>query len=289
MHFIFSNATQLHRIASATTKQSSQKSLTYLNINGILYKANQRKLEKTTTPNNKYSLNKTKMKSNTDPSYRRLTVRGETFLLDANGKNLIKVQNEEPTTNSASGTIKRIDIGKITFMQKSNGTFEQTDFHKNRFHLNVAKQRSIQMLTNRLVKTNVPCPIYRKLGKCAAFERRKCTKLHDKKLVDVCPRFVTTITTSALTNCTNICLFLFYIFVCKKFRFLKGTCHNASCILSHNTTLSKMPTCKFYLQGLCSKNDCPYLHKKVNDKTDICVDFLRGYCELAEKVRMLRL
>lgn len=88
-------------------------------------------------------------------------------------------------------------------------------------------------------------------------------------------------------------LILFFSYAKKKkqqkFRFLKGICHKASCLLSHNTTLSKMPTCKFYLQGLCSKNDCPYLHKKVNDKTDICVDFLRGYCELAEKVRTSRL
>lgn len=69
---------------------------------------------------------------------------------------------------------------------------------------------------------------------------------------------------------------------------MKGTCQKASCLMSHNTTLSKMPACKFYLRGLCSKNDCPYLHKKVNDKTDICVEFLRGYCELAEKVRTSR-
>lgn len=280
----------MHRIASATIKQSSQKSLTYLNINGILYKANPRKLEKTTTPNSKYSLNKTNINSNTDASYRRLTVRGETFLLDANGKNLIKVQNEKQTMNGgcASGTIKRIDIGKITFMKKSNGTFERTDFHKNRFHLNVAKQRSIQLLTNRLVKTNVSCPIYRKLGKCAAFERRKCTKLHDKKLVDICPRFVTIVDCGIHQHelTAQICVYFIFIFSICKIRFLKGTCHKVSCLLSHSTTLSKMPTCRFYLQGLCSKNDCPYLHKKVNDKMDICVDFLRGYCELAEKVRM---
>lgn len=68
------------------------------------------------------------------------------------------------------------------------------------------------------------------------------------------------------------------------FRFLKGTCDKSLCPLSHNTTLSKMPTCKFYLQGMCSKTDCPYLHKKVNDKTEICVDFLRGFCEKAEEV-----
>lgn len=204
----------MHRIASAPTKQSTQKSLTYLNINGILYKANQRKLEKTETPNTKYSLTKTKINSNAVPSYRRLTVRGETFLLDANGTHLTKVQSENPTTNSATvGTIKRIDIGKITFMKKSNGTFERTDFHKSRFHLNVAKQRSIQMLTNRLVKTNVPCPIYRKLGKCAAFERRKCTKLHDRKLVDVCPRFVATAHYFIALENTQYCTKYHFIFI----------------------------------------------------------------------------
>lgn len=205
-------------MTATTAKQSSQKSsLTYLNINGILYKANQRKLEKTTTSNSKYFIDKTKLNAHTDPSYRRLTVRGETFLLDANGKNLIKVQNEKPTTTIAAGTIKRIDIGRITFMKKSNGTFERTDFHKSRFHLNVAKQRSIHMLTNRLVKTNVPCPIYRKLGKCAAFERRKCTKLHDEKLVDICPRFVifNNHISNARANCTIFVLFfLFCVYVC---------------------------------------------------------------------------
>lgn len=169
-------------IAAAPGKSSS-----FLNINGILYKSNRRKLEKTTL-SSKYSLTKTPT-SNSNQSYRRLIVRGENFLLDANGKNLIRVQsNGKQVINDTAANRKRIDIGKITFVKKSNDTYERTDFHKSRYHLNVAKQRSIQMLTNRLVKTNVPCPIYRKLGKCAAFVRGKCTKLHDKKLIDVCPR-----------------------------------------------------------------------------------------------------
>lgn len=127
--------------------------------------------------------------------YRRLTVRGENFLLDASGKNLVRVQTNDSLLDKSNAlatvkptTIKRIDIGKVTFVKKSNNTYERTDYHKNRYHLNVAKQRSIQMLVNRMVKTNVPCPIYRKLGKCAAFERGKCAKLHDKKLIDICPR-----------------------------------------------------------------------------------------------------
>lgn len=189
---LFSLNRSVHRKLVNTPTLS--KSSSVLNINGILYKSNRRKLEKTSlTP--QYPLAKRSTPGeNPQKSYCRLIVRGENFLLDASGKNLVRVQNGTPTSSSQSsvGTsallLKRIDIGKITYVKKSNDTYERTDFHKSRYHLNVAKQRSIQMLTNRLVKSNVPCPIYRKLGKCAAFSRGKCTKLHDKKLIDVCPR-----------------------------------------------------------------------------------------------------
>lgn len=68
-------------------------------------------------------------------------------------------------------------------------------------------------------------------------------------------------------------------------RFLKAACTNENCLLSHDASLSKMPTCKFFLLGQCAKSDCQYLHKKVNDKTAICHDFLKGYCPKAEKVK----
>lgn len=122
-------------------------------------------------------------------AYRRLTVRGENFLLDANGKNLIRMGGTQ-NPSATEKAIKRIDIGRITFVQKSNDTFERTDYHKNRFHLNAAKQRSINLLTSKLAKSNVPCPIYRKLGKCAAFDRGRCSKLHDPKQVDICQKLV---------------------------------------------------------------------------------------------------
>lgn len=177
--------------------RSQHKSASFLEINGIVYKTNPRKLEKTSLPN-QYPQTKTTSPARKSPvqSYRRLIVRGENFLLDASGTNLIRVQTNgkqmlNKTTDNGSGAamINRIDIGKVTFVKKSNDTYERTDFHKSRYHLNAAKHRSIQMLTNCLKKTNVPCPIYKKLGKCAAFVRGKCTKLHDKKLVDVCPRY----------------------------------------------------------------------------------------------------
>lgn len=197
--FSFFDSSLSHSLVKQTALSPAStrlKGSTLLNINGILYKSNRRKLEKTTI-SSPYSIKKPKsLTTKSKPSsYRRLIVRGENFLLDASGKNLIRVQTNGNPSNSntkqmetSAAIIKRIDIGKITFVKKSNDTYERTDFHKSRYHLNVAKQRSIQTLTNRMVKMNVPCPIYRKLGKCAAFVRGKCAKLHDKKLVDVCPR-----------------------------------------------------------------------------------------------------
>lgn len=192
--FVSNLSPSLSKQTALSPESTRLKGSTLLNINGILYKSNRRKLEKTTI-SSPYSIKKPKTLTTKSKPYRRLIVRGENFLLDASGKNLIRVQTNENQSNSNTKQmdtnaviIKRIDIGKITFVKKSNDTFERTDFHKSRYHLNVAKLRSIQTLTNRMVKMNVPCPIYRKLGKCAAYVRGKCAKLHDKKLVDVCPR-----------------------------------------------------------------------------------------------------
>lgn len=169
---------------------SSSRTSNCLNINGIVYKSSKLKLRKTDVPSTHTTSPNTSVSTTSKfaPAYRRLTVRGENFLLDANGKNLIRLADSTHNASTIEKAIKRIDIGRITFVQKSNNTFERTDYHKNRFHLNTAKQRSINLLTRKLVKSNVPCLIYRKLGKCAAFERGKCSKLHDPKQVDICQK-----------------------------------------------------------------------------------------------------
>lgn len=164
---------------------SSNRAQNCLSINGIIYKSSKLKLRKTDVPSTFTSSNIAATTSTKfQPTHRRLTIRGENFLLDANGKNLIRLDG----SHSNASTTKRIDIGHITFVQKTNNTFERTDYHKNRFHLNAAKQRSINLLTRKLAKSNVPCAIYRKLGKCAAFDREKCSKLHDPKQVDICQK-----------------------------------------------------------------------------------------------------
>ncbi|XP_057671592.1 zinc finger CCCH domain-containing protein 3 [Diorhabda carinulata] len=108
-----------------------------------------------------------------------------------------------------------------------------------------------QISGEKLRKCNIPCPYYRKLGKCKGYEQGKCPRKHDPDQIALCTKF------------------------------LQGACIDSKCLLSHNVSPEKMPTCKYYLEGSCSKDICPYLHVRINPKADICRDFLEGFCKKA--------
>ncbi|XP_039965371.1 zinc finger CCCH domain-containing protein 3 [Bactrocera tryoni] len=253
------------------------KKLQMLNINGVLYRSTRNKLQRKDSSNASNQLSPARVsslsvKTNTikniiqkpikTANERVLFVHGTKFVLDKNGFKLTRIA---PTTkDSVMGTPEptipaqrqrqRIDIGGLTYIASTTqNVFVRTRNHLALAHLNTAKNRSLQLLTRRFVKTNVPCAIFQRIGKCIAHERGKCNKVHDKNQVTICPRF------------------------------LRSECHNSDCLLSHNVSLAKMPVCKFFLQGVCVRPDCPYLHKKLSVNAEICQDFLRGYCKLAEQ------
>lgn len=182
-------------------------------------------------------------------------------------------------------TLRRIDIGGLTYVAspKTQNVFIRTTNHLSRAHLITARQRSLTLLNKSRVKTNVPCAIYQKLGKCAAHSRGKCRKLHDQRQVAICTRFVPGHARSTSTSSP----IRFPFSPSSTYSFLRGECSNSDCLLSHNVTLEKMPVCRYFLRGVCVREDCPYLHKKLSRKAEICIDFVRGYCPLAAEVRSL--
>lgn len=240
------------KLSSKMAFTSQNKKLVMININGVLYRSSSNKLQVSSARSPAKNLPFKPPVDSSNSKQRCLTIRGTRFMLDPSGTKLRKmpsVEIEEPH----QARLGRIDIGGLTYMPKTDGTFVRTDTHRTRSYLSLTKHKSIQVLANRMRKCNVPCPIYRRLGKCTAFVRGKCPKLHDKNQIMICSKF------------------------------LKGECVNKDCLLSHNVSLEKMPVCHFFLEGRCSKNDCPYLHKKVSEKERICEDFLKGFCRLADK------
>jgi hypothetical protein len=212
-----------------------------VNINGVLYKSTSNKLEKTIS---QLSL------SNLSPAEKLLSIRGEKFILDSSGTKLRR------DSESSAMKMSRIDIGGLTYKVSQSGMFERDNSHHVRSHLSIAKNKSISMLARtKMPNSNFICPIYRRLGKCLAYVKGRCQKVHDQRYVIVCPNF------------------------------LKGSCQDEKCFLSHNANLHKMPICSFFLQGLCQKQrECLYLHKKMADGTKLCAEFLKGYCPLADEV-----
>lgn len=247
--------TDVSRFSKMSFKTTSimSKNRQLLNINGVLYKSTRNKLErKDSAPKLVRPVKAPIAKKITRE--RAIFVRGTKYILDKSGFNLTRATNSTTKLSSnPTKSLRRIDIGGLTYVANSKNVLVRTDTHLTRNHVSNAKQKSIQLLSRRFVKTNIPCPIFQRVGKCASFERGKCMKVHDKLNVAICPRF------------------------------LRGECLNTSCLLSHNVSLSKMPVCKFFLQGCCVREDCPYLHKKLSAKAEVCVDFLKGFCKLAEK------
>ncbi|KAK9878363.1 hypothetical protein WA026_021673 [Henosepilachna vigintioctopunctata] len=110
-----------------------------------------------------------------------------------------------------------------------------------------------RVASSTLRKSNVPCPIFKKYGKCNGQKKGTCIKVHNSDQIILCSKF------------------------------LRGACLKKNCLLSHKVSPEKMPTCKFYLEGLCARDDCQYIHVKISPKADICRDFLDGFCKEGTK------
>lgn len=165
-----------------------------VSIHGVMYKKTAKnkltKLDTTSKSSKTTTIKPTPHPSATTTAStgRTLFVRGTKFVLDPSGCRLTRV----PLNNINKSLLSRIDIAGLTYVSSPNtkNVFIRTSNHVARAHLQTAKQRSLQLLNRSLVKTNVPCAIFQRLGKCAAHSRGKCRRLHDKRQVAICPRLV---------------------------------------------------------------------------------------------------
>lgn len=233
-------------------------------IGGIVYRSSHTNLSKHTQDHvqgkGKHvvirKLNTSKMKT--------VTVRGVKFKMDPSGKTLQRVATpalkESPRTSapapaaiSPKMSIKRVDIGGVTYVQKKPGTLVKASSVKSRLLASQVLHKSITTI-NKYKKTKKQyCMFFNRFGKCN--RGNKCPYIHDKDKIAVCTRF------------------------------LRGTCKVDDCPFSHTVAKEKMPVCSYFLKGVCSKDNCLYLHVNVNRNAEVCQDFITGYCALGEKCK----
>lgn len=242
-------ATNTRAVKTSKTIQSRHKTLELKRINGTVYKTSKNRLERQSSV-------PTSVHLPTKHSDRLISLNGSKFILKEGGKRLIPIKTNTIEPSSSKTTL---EIAGIRFVQLMDGTYVRHHSHLSvvRQHLTTSKHKSIKILTQKLRKCNIPCPVYRRLGKCLAFTRGRCPKLHDPKYVEIC--------VGALRN---------------------GGCTKVGCLMSHDLSLSKMPACKYFLKGCCVNDHCPYLHHKLNENVPLCPEFLKGFCPEADQVKL---
>ncbi|KAG7208163.1 hypothetical protein KM043_016512 [Ampulex compressa] len=222
-----SQATKVNKREITASKRTINKTMELITIGGIVYKSSKNHLVR---------------RSYSPKKKRPGSIKNDKFIIATNGKKLRRVKNTKEKTLEK---IMHSNIPPPVLKLPSN--VAQKINHKN-IMSNKVKQRSIQILRNKMRKNNQPCLLFQRFGFCANYENGICPKLHDKKQVSLCKKF------------------------------LQGNCLLSNCQLSHDVGPEKMPTCKYFLEGCCTRDTCPYLHVKVSSTTPICIEFLKGYC-----------
>lgn len=188
------------RYPKESPTKSAHRKLAYLNINGVFYKSTKNKLQRHDQANISAAA-ATRPAVSSHPnngSVLSIIVRGVKYSMSADSKRLQRDRSHNSVVPSgsvqpsATSNGARLDIGGMTYVQVTPDTFERTDGHRTRGHLTAARQRSIHLLlaAGNRTKSNVPCVIYQRLGKCRALERGRCPRVHDAKRVAICPKSV---------------------------------------------------------------------------------------------------
>jgi len=157
------------------------------------------------------------------------------------------------TLSSSTGNSPGSSSRRNTFISSKNGKA----LFRNRIGMKrvIASQhlkKSFKIIQQKN-KKNQHCLFFTKFGKCDKGDQ--CKYIHDRNKIAVCPKF------------------------------LKGSCTDDSCLLSHTISPDKMPVCSFFLRGICTRENCPYSHVYVNPRAPICEAFLKGYCESGESCK----
>ncbi|KAK3085671.1 hypothetical protein FSP39_006927 [Pinctada imbricata] len=224
-------------------------------INGTVYRTSNKGLTATNPSKHRRSSSLWKKFQSSTP--KTILVRGVKFQMDANGKTLKRLQSHD---GKESTKVSRVDLGGITYIQRSQGVLEQLTGSNSRAAASQVLHRSIRTATAKFRKDNTKlaqkyCKYYNRFGRCRRGDQ--CQYIHDPTKIAVCTRF------------------------------LRGTCNITDCPFSHNVDKDKMPVCSYYLKGVCNRDNCPYLHVNVDRNAEICTDFVNGFCPLGMKCKKM--
>ncbi|KAI8817909.1 uncharacterized protein EV422DRAFT_539309 [Fimicolochytrium jonesii] len=201
---------------------------------------------------------------------------GKSYQKSADGRKLIVTTSPSASHPETPRAIKGLSINGVAFIRggaSGNKLVRVTDADRSkiktpkRLILNgqsFSRAKSGNLVLTRALRTpdksahktskshhsrlKKHCQFYR-FGQCQ--KGASCPYIHDPARLAVCPAF------------------------------LKGSCTESPCKLSHSPTEYNMPICVHFERGRCTKSEeCPYLHVKHSLDTAVCPSFaMDGFCQ----------
>ncbi|XP_031483914.1 uncharacterized protein LOC116253282 isoform X2 [Nymphaea colorata] len=191
------------------------------------------------------------------PGERIFRISSVRYKMDSSKRTLLRIPDEKVTSSVSqlsedskkpSFVPKRLLIGNNEYVRIGSGNKLVRDPKRlTRMLANEKVKWSLHTVRSRLARKRQYCQFFTRFGKCNKSDG-KCPYIHDPDKVAICTKF------------------------------LKGSCLNENCKLTHKVIPERMPDCSFFLQGLCSNESCRYRHVNVNPAASICEGFLKGYC-----------
>ncbi|XP_033207484.1 uncharacterized protein LOC117167033 isoform X3 [Belonocnema kinseyi] len=155
-----------------TRTEKLRNSMKLVSIGGISYKSSKNQLVRRT------STNLTKRK-------RIISREGhEQFSITSDGKVLLRLNGTRKCQTHMNHSGITVNRSKTTLIRRKSIPLVKQNLKGN--ISNKVKQRSIQILRNKMRKNNQPCLFFQKFGYCANQDIGKCHKVHDKKQVALC-------------------------------------------------------------------------------------------------------
>ncbi|XP_057490495.1 zinc finger CCCH domain-containing protein 7-like isoform X1 [Actinidia eriantha] len=190
------------------------------------------------------------------PGERIYRVGSVRYKMDPTRRTLQRISDEELSNSVAlqsgkdakkSSVPKRLLIGNDEYVRISNGKLIRDPKKRTRMLASEKVRWSLHTARLRLARKRKYCQFFTRFGKCNK-DDGKCPYIHDPSKIAICTKF------------------------------LKGSCSDPKCKLTHKVIPERMQDCSYFLQGLCTNESCPYRHVNVNPNASICDGFLRGYC-----------
>lgn len=171
--------TDVYKIKHVNNSSPRKRSVTYIKIGGVIYKNSRMTLQRSSLERKLQ-----KIKRVTTPKrsiHKIINKNGIRYEVNVNRRALKRMSDPTMRSNAVKRSIIQKKKMLLAVLCAKNDLLKSTVWKKK-------SRQNTPPSASKLRKCNVPCPFYRKFGRCRGKDRGTCNKVHDPTQIIICPR-----------------------------------------------------------------------------------------------------